>query len=114
MSDMAPETSRIAAAKERAEHAKTVILAAAVIAFFGAIALERGAHAATSSSLSRRRATSATFAPRPASAAAVAAPIPLEAPVTSATVPASAGWSDSVTMAQPQAAVANCWPPSTS
>jgi len=58
MSDMAPETSRIAAAKERAEHAKTVILAAAVIAFFGAIALERGAHAATSSSNSQPAVTS--------------------------------------------------------
>ena len=41
------ENSRIAAAKERAEQAKTLILAAALIAFFGAMALERGAHAAS-------------------------------------------------------------------
>ena len=39
------ESSRIAAAKDRAEQAKTLILAAALIAFFGAMALERGAHA---------------------------------------------------------------------
>jgi hypothetical protein len=43
------ESSRIKAAKERAEKAKTAILAVALIAFFGAIALERGAHAAASS-----------------------------------------------------------------
>jgi hypothetical protein len=45
-----PGHSRITAAKERAEHAKTAILAVAVIAFFGAMALERGAHAASTSS----------------------------------------------------------------
>jgi hypothetical protein len=43
------ESSRIKAAKERAEKAKTAILSVALIAFFGAIALERGAHAASSS-----------------------------------------------------------------
>jgi hypothetical protein len=43
----ATENSRIAAARERAEQAKTLILAAALIAFFGAMALERGAHAAS-------------------------------------------------------------------
>jgi hypothetical protein len=48
-----PQPSRIAAAKERAEHAKTLILAAALIAFFGAMTLERGAHAASSSSGTR-------------------------------------------------------------
>jgi hypothetical protein len=44
-----PQTSRIAAAKERAEKAKTVLLAAAVIAFFGAMAAERGVQHSTSS-----------------------------------------------------------------
>ena len=50
---MAPTNSsdsRIAAARARAESAKTALLAAAVIAFFGAMALERGAHAASTSS----------------------------------------------------------------
>src|SRR5215472_13697363 len=47
--------------------------------------------AASSSSLSRLRAASATAAPWAASAAAVAAPIPRDAPVTSATVPFSTG-----------------------
>jgi hypothetical protein len=42
-SEPTPQRSRIAAAKERAERAKTVILAAAVIAFFGAMAAESGA-----------------------------------------------------------------------
>src|SRR5215212_9904679 len=37
-----------------------------------------------------RRATSATFAPSPASATAVASPIPEEAPVMTATLPSSA------------------------
>ena len=55
---MRVETSRINAAKERAEKAKTAILAVALIAFFGAIALERGAHAATSSSNSQPAVTS--------------------------------------------------------
>jgi len=50
--------SRIAAAKERAHRAKTVILAAAVIAFFGAMAVERGAHQGSTSSGSRPAATS--------------------------------------------------------
>ena len=44
-----PQQSRIAAAKERAGKAKTVLVATAVIAFFGAIAAERGAHHSTSS-----------------------------------------------------------------
>jgi len=52
------ESSRIAAAKERAEQAKTLILAAALIAFFGAMALERGAHAASSPASSRPAASS--------------------------------------------------------
>jgi len=47
------ESSRIAAAKERAEQAKTLILAAALIAFFGAMALERGAHAASNPTSTR-------------------------------------------------------------
>ena len=47
------ESSRIAAAKDRAEQAKTLILAAALIAFFGAMALERGAHAASNPTSSR-------------------------------------------------------------
>ena len=38
-----PAGSRIAAAKDRAEQAKTAIIAVAVIAFFGAMAVERGA-----------------------------------------------------------------------
>jgi hypothetical protein len=38
-----PKSSRIAAARERAERAKTLLLAAAVLAFFGAMAFERGA-----------------------------------------------------------------------
>jgi hypothetical protein len=45
----APKGSRIAAARERAERAKTVLLAAAVIAFFGAMTVERGAAAPASS-----------------------------------------------------------------
>jgi hypothetical protein len=49
-SEPAPQRSRIAAAKERAEKAKTVILAVAVIAFFGAMAAERGVHHASTSS----------------------------------------------------------------
>ena len=57
-SEPAPQRSRIAAAKERAEKAKTVILAAAVLAFFGAMALERGAHHSSTSSGSRPAATS--------------------------------------------------------
>jgi hypothetical protein len=44
------------------------------------------------SSLSRRRAASATAAPWAARADALAAPIPPEAPVTSATVPSSTGF----------------------
>jgi hypothetical protein len=43
------ENSRIAAAKERAEQAKTLILAAALVAFFSAMAMERGAHASSTS-----------------------------------------------------------------
>ena len=50
--------SRIAAARARAESAKTALLAAAVIAFFGAMALERGAHAASSAPSSNQPATS--------------------------------------------------------
>jgi hypothetical protein len=38
-----PAGSRIAAAKKRSEQAKTAILAVAVIAFFGAMTVERGA-----------------------------------------------------------------------
>jgi len=57
-SEPTPQRSRIAAAKERAEKAKTVILAAAVIAFFGAMAVERGAHHSSTSSGSRPAATS--------------------------------------------------------
>ena len=57
-SEPAPQRSRIAAAKERAEKAKTVILAAAVIAFFGAMAAERGAHHSSTPSGSRPAATS--------------------------------------------------------
>ena len=53
-----PQRSRIAAAKERAEKAKTVILAAAVIAFFGAMAAERGAHHGSTSSGNGTAATS--------------------------------------------------------
>jgi len=53
-----PQRSRIAAAKERAPKAKTVILAVAVIAFFGAMAVERGAHHSSTSSGSRPAATS--------------------------------------------------------
>jgi hypothetical protein len=49
MPESEPKRSRIAAAKERTEKAKTVILAAAVLAFFGAMAVERGAHHSTSS-----------------------------------------------------------------
>jgi len=49
---------RIAAAKERADKAKTVILAAAVIAFFGAMAAERGAHHSSTSSGSQPAASS--------------------------------------------------------
>jgi len=48
-SESTPQRSRIAAAKERAGKAKTVLVATAVIAFFGAIAAERGAHHSTSS-----------------------------------------------------------------
>ena len=44
-----PQRSRIAAARERAEKAKTALLAAAVIAFFGAMAAERGVQHSTSS-----------------------------------------------------------------
>lgn len=58
---MAPTNSsdsRIAAARARAESAKTALLAAAVIAFFGAMALERGAHAASTSSPSQPATTS--------------------------------------------------------
>src|ERR1700734_458470 len=44
---------------------------------------------ARASSRSRRRATSATIAPSPASATAVASPMSLLAPVTRATVPSS-------------------------
>jgi hypothetical protein len=45
------KSSRIAAARERAERAKTVLLAAAVIAFFGAMGFEQGAvsHASSQS-----------------------------------------------------------------
>jgi len=50
--------SRIAAAKDRADKAKTVLLAAAVIAFFGAMAAERGAHHASSSNGSSQPTTS--------------------------------------------------------
>ena len=57
-SEPTPQRSRIAAAKERAEKAKTVILAAAVIAFFGAMAVERGANHSSTSSGSRPPATS--------------------------------------------------------
>jgi hypothetical protein len=57
-SEPTPQRSRIAAAKERAAKAKTVILAAAVIAFFGAIAVERGANHGSASSGSRPAATS--------------------------------------------------------
>ena len=49
-SEPTPQRSRIAAAKERAEKAKTVLLAAAVLAFFGAMAAERGAHHNSTSS----------------------------------------------------------------
>ena len=45
-----PQRSRIAAARERAEKAKTVLLAAAVLAFFGAMGFERGAHHNSTSS----------------------------------------------------------------
>ena len=58
MPESEPKRSRIAAAKERAEKAKTVILAAAVLAFFGAMAVERGAHHSSTSSGSRPAATS--------------------------------------------------------
>jgi len=58
MPESEPKRSRIAAAKERAEKAKTVILAAAVLAFFGAMAVERGAHHGSTSSGSRPAATS--------------------------------------------------------
>src|SRR5215471_4834754 len=54
---------------------------------------------ASSSSLSRLRAASATAAPWAASAVAVAAPIPLDAPVTSATVPFSTGSTRPTTLA---------------
>ena len=57
-SEPTPQRSRIAAAKERAEKAKTVILAAAVLAFFGAMAVERGAHHSSTSSGSGPAATS--------------------------------------------------------
>jgi hypothetical protein len=57
-SEPRPQRSRIAAAKERAAKAKTVILAAAVIAFFGAMAVERGANHGSASSGSRPAATS--------------------------------------------------------
>jgi len=56
-SEPTPQRSRIAAAKERAEKAKTVIVAAAVIAFFGAMAVERGAHYSSTSSGSGPAAT---------------------------------------------------------
>jgi hypothetical protein len=45
-----PKSSRIAAARTRAERAKTVVFAAAVIAFFGAMTIERGAHHSSTSS----------------------------------------------------------------
>jgi hypothetical protein len=54
----APQRSRIATAKERADRAKTVILAVAVIAFFGAMAAERGAQHNSTSSGSSQPATS--------------------------------------------------------
>jgi hypothetical protein len=43
-SEPTAQRSRIAAAKDRAEKAKTALLVAAVIAFFGAMAVERGVH----------------------------------------------------------------------
>jgi hypothetical protein len=50
MAESAPRSnSRIAAARGRAEKAKTIVLAAAVIAFFGAMAFERGAISHSSS-----------------------------------------------------------------
>ena len=58
MPESEPKRSRIAAAKERAEKAKTVILAAAVLAFFGAMAVERGAHQNSTSSGSQPASTS--------------------------------------------------------
>jgi hypothetical protein len=57
-SEPTPQRSRIAAAKHRAEKAKTVILAAAVLAFFGAMAVELGAHHSPTTSGSRPAATS--------------------------------------------------------
>jgi hypothetical protein len=39
-----PRRSRIAVARERADKAKTALLAAALIAFFVAMGFERGAH----------------------------------------------------------------------
>ena len=49
-SESSQPRSRIAAARERAEKAKTVLLATAVLAFFGAMAVERGAHHTSTSS----------------------------------------------------------------
>ena len=57
-SEPTPQRSRITAAKERAEKAKTVIVAAAVIAFFGAMAVERGTQHSSTSGGSRPAATS--------------------------------------------------------
>jgi hypothetical protein len=57
-SEPTQQWSRIAAARERADKAKTVLLAAAVIAFFGAMAAERGAHHNSSSSGSQPAASS--------------------------------------------------------
>jgi hypothetical protein len=53
-----PQRSRIAAARERADKAKTALLAAALIAFFVAMGFERGAHHHSTSGSSQAPVTS--------------------------------------------------------
>ena len=53
-----PQRSRIAAARERTDKAKTALLAAALIAFFVTMGFERGAHHRSTSGTSQTSVTS--------------------------------------------------------
>jgi hypothetical protein len=53
-----PQRSRIAAARERADKAKSVLLAGALIAFFITMGFERGAHHQSTSGSSQAPSTS--------------------------------------------------------